>query len=551
MPQFHARYIARNGRRRSVRLDAVGLASLSEHIESNRKAYIVEIRRITGGEPPWRRPAAGVFAKNRLPTRVGFGKDGANLKLYFMGVCGTAMGNAALLARAAGHEVTGSDEGVYPPMSTVLSQAGVAVHEGYDPARLASQKPDLVVVGNAMTRGNPEVEWLLDTRSIPFTSLPAMLHDHVLRHRENIVVAGTHGKTTTTALAAYLLRENGRDPGYLIGGVPQDPPTGSHLGTAADPFVIEGDEYDSAFFDKRSKFVHYAPRIAVFNNLEFDHADIFRDLADVQRTFIHFSRIVPRNGFAVMNGDDSNLRALGAMPWTRVIRVGVDEGNDTRIVDFNETAVGSSFALLWRGALWARVEWSLSGIFNARNAAMAATAAGLALADEPPAGISLGGLGRFRGVRRRQEILVATPGLTVVEDFGHHPTALAETLLSFRSRFPGAVLTAVFEPRSNTARVRTLQTGFARALAHADEVYLGAVSRAGSLRDEERFDAEAVAGNLEAQGVRAWQFGSNAALHDALAADTLPASGKPRVVVFFTNGSFDGIIGRFAAAAKG
>jgi UDP-N-acetylmuramate: L-alanyl-gamma-D-glutamyl-meso-diaminopimelate ligase len=461
------------------------------------------------------------------------------------------MGNAALLARAAGHEVAGADAGVYPPMSTVLSEAGVTVHEGYDAERLALLKPDMVVVGNALMRGNPEVEWLLDARALPFTSLPAVLYDLVLHQRKNIVVTGTHGKTTTTALASFLLRENGRDPGYLIGGVPQDPPSGSHLGVEADPFVIEGDEYDSAFFDKRSKFIHYAPHIAVFNNLEFDHADIFRDLADVQRAFIHFSRIIPRNGFAVLNGDDSNLRALGAMPWTRVIRVGSDEGNDTRIVDFAETPAGSSFGLMWRGAPWARVEWSLSGIYNARNAAMAATAAGLALSGESPTGTSLDALGRFRGVRRRQEILVNAPGLTVIEDFGHHPTALAETLRSFRARFPGAVLTAVFEPRSNTARVRTLQAGFARALAHADEVYIGAVSRAEALREEERFDAEAVVGNLEAQGVYARQFGSNGALHDALMADTLPPRGSPRVVIFFTNGSFDGIIGRFATAARG
>jgi UDP-N-acetylmuramate: L-alanyl-gamma-D-glutamyl-meso-diaminopimelate ligase len=472
------------------------------------------------------------------------------MRLYFMGVCGTAMGNAALLARAAGHEVIGADSGVYPPMSTVLADAGVEVHEGYDPARLASLKPDLVVVGNAMMRGNPEVEWLLDTRSFPFTSLPAMLHDQVLQHRSNIVVSGTHGKTTTTAMVAYLLRENGRDPGYLIGGVPQDPPSGSHLGSAKDPFVIEGDEYDSAFFDKRSKFIHYAPHVAVFNNLEFDHADIFRDLADVQRTFIHFSRIIPRNGFAVLNGDDGNLRALGAMPWTRVIRVGVEEGNDVRIADFAETSAGSSFGLKWRGAPWAKVQWSLSGLYNARNAAMAATAAGLAVAGDPPTSLSLEALARFRGVRRRQEILLSVPGLTVIEDFGHHPTALGETLRSFRARFPGSLLTAVFEPRSNTARIRTLQAGFERALSNADEVYLGPVNRAGSLREDERFDSEAVAENLEAQGLHARQFPSNAALHDALVGDTLPARGAPRVVIFFTNGSFDGIIGRYAAAAK-
>src|SRR6202142_2464704 len=473
------------------------------------------------------------------------------MRLYFMGVCGTAMGNAALLARATGNDVSGSDSGIYPPMSTVLAEAGVSVHEGYDPGRLASLKPDLVVIGNAMMRGNPEIEWLLDTRGFPFTSLPAMLHDQVLCHRRNIVIAGTHRKTTTTALTAFLLRENGRDPGYLIGGVPQDPPSGSHLGAVTDPFVIEGDEYDSAFFDKRSKFIHYAPHVAVFNNLEFDHADIFRDLADVQRTFIHFSRIIPRNGYAVVNGDDSNLKVLGAMPWTRVIRVGIEESNDARIVDFSERDTGSSFGLLWRGAPWATVKWSLSGIFNARNAAMAATAAGLSIAGDPPTSLSLDSLGQFRGVRRRQEVLVSVPGLTVIEDFGHHPTALAETLRSLRARYPGAVLTAVFEPRSNTARVRTLQAGFERALSHADEVYLGPVNRAGTLREEERFDSEAGAEHLGAQGLHARHFESNLALHDALVGDTLPLRGAPRVVIFFTNGSFDGIIGRYAAAAKG
>jgi UDP-N-acetylmuramate: L-alanyl-gamma-D-glutamyl-meso-diaminopimelate ligase len=472
------------------------------------------------------------------------------LKVYFMGICGTAMGNAALLARAAGHEVSGADQNVYPPMSTVLSGAGIVLHEGYDPVRLAALGPDLVVIGNAMMRGNPEVEWLLDSKVIRFTSLPAMLHDHVLAHRRNIVVAGTHGKTTTSAMAAFLLRESGRNPGYLIGGVPQDPPTGSNLGAPGDPFVIEGDEYDSAFFDKRSKFIHYAPHVAVFNNLEFDHADIFRDLADVQRTFIHLSRIIPRSGYAVLNGDDSNLQALGPMPWTRVVRVGTDAVNDTRITDFSETASGSSFTLQWRGKEWARVNWSLSGLFNARNGAMAATAAALAVPGEQPTSFSVAALERFRGVRRRQEVLLGGPLLTVIEDFGHHPTAIMETLRSFRSKYPGALLTAVFEPRSNTARVRTLQAGFERALSHADDVYLGPVSRAGALRDDERFDSEAVAENLEAQGVNAQQFGSNADLHAALAAATLPARGAPRVVVFFSNGSFDGIIGKYAASAR-
>ena len=469
-----------------------------------------------------------------------------------MGICGTAMGNAALLARTAGHDVLGADSGVYPPMSTVLAAAGIALHEGYDAARLEKLAPDLVVIGNAMSRGNPEVEWLLDSRALPFTSVSALLHDFVLKRRRNLVICGTHGKTTTTALAAFLLREAGRDPGFLIGGVPQDPPVGAHLGAEADPFVIEGDEYDSAFFDKRSKFIHYAPHIAVLNNLEFDHADIFRDLADVQRTFTHLVRIVPRNGCVVLNGDDANLRVLGAMPWTRVIRVGTGEGNDVRIESFSEDAGGANFCLSWRGAPWAEIRWTQPGIYNARNAAMAATAAGLALDPTNPTVLPLGALTRFRGVKRRQELLVSNARFTVIEDFGHHPTALAETLRSFRARHPGALLTAVFEPRSNTACRRAMQEGFMRALAQADEVYLGPVNRPERLKPEDRFDPEAVVQQLETQGVDAHLAATNAALLEKMLANTVAVrTEKPRVVAFFSNGSFDGIIGKYVAAVKG
>ena len=476
------------------------------------------------------------------------------MRIYFMGICGTAMGNAALLARAAGHDVLGADKGVYPPMSGVLAAAGIELHEGYDPARLEKIAPDLVVIGNAMSRGNTEVEWLLDTRAVRFTSLPAFLHDVVLQTRRNIVVAGTHGKTTTTSLAAFLLREAGRDPGFLIGGVPQDPPMGSHLGAECDPFVIEGDEYDSAFFDKRSKFIHYRPHIAVLNNLEFDHADIFRDLIDVQRTFTHFSRIVPRNGFIVLNGDDLNLQALGTMGWTQAVRVGGGAGCDARIVDFSESAAGAQFTLCWRGQVWAHVKWSQPGIFNARNAAMAATAAGLALDAGNPTSLSLAPLAKFRGVKRRQELLWSTKMLTVIEDFGHHPTALAETLQSFRARFPGAILTAVFEPRSNTARVKTLQTAFMQALALADEIYIGAIDRPEKLREEERLDPAAIVQQLAAQGLVGYYSPSNPALLAQLVENTLKADQngvrKPRLVAFFTNGSFDGIISGFVSAAK-
>ncbi len=314
--------------------------------------------------------------------------------------------------------------------------------------------------------------------------------------------------------------------------------------------MIEGDEYDSAFFDKRSKFIHYAPQIAVLNNLEFDHADIFRDLADVQRAFSHFTRLVPRNGCIVLNGDDDNLRALGPLPWTRVVRVGTGAANDLRIVDFTEDAGGAAFRLEWSGSRWTEVRWALPGLFNARNAAMAAAAAGLALDPARPTALRLADLGRFRTVRRRQEARVRTAAVTVIEDFGHHPTALAETLRALRARHPGACLVAAFEPRSNTSRTRLLQGGFARALALADEVYLGAVNRPDLLGDTDRFDAEAVAEQLDTQGVQARWFTDNQALCDRLAAETLGVAGAPRVVVFFSNGSFDGIIERYTAAVR-
>jgi len=488
------------------------------------------------------------------------------MRIYFMGICGTAMGNAALLARANGHQVLGADTGIYPPMSHVLAQAGIELHEGYDAARLERLRPDLVVVGNAMSRGNVEVEWLLDTRALPFTSLPALLADFVLKGRKNIVIAGTHGKTTTTALAAFLLRENGRDPGFLIGGVPQDPPVGNHLGSAADPFVIEGDEYDSAFFDKRSKFIHYAPHIAVMNNLEFDHADIFRDLDDVKRTFFHLSRIVPRNGWIVVNGDDANLAALGNFPWTRLVRVGLGEACDVRITDFADTPSGASFTLNWKGTKWAGVRWTQPGLFNARNAAVAAVAAQLSLAPVPAgealpenlayyagsgAALDLAPLARYRGVMRRQQLLLDTPRLKVMEDFGHHPTAVGETLASFRARFPGHVIHAAFEPRSNTSRRRVMLDAFKAALVRADHVYLGPVARAHLLKPEERFDHDALIAFLAEHGVRGCTAPSNAELLEKLVAVTRAETEKPQLVVFFTNGSFDGIITGFVKQAQG
>lgn len=455
-----------------------------------------------------------------------------------MSICGTGMGNAALLLREAGHEIVGCDQHSYPPMSDVLRDAGIDVLPGFDAERLAALRPDLVVVGNVNARGNSEIEWLLETRLIPFISLPDALHRFVLSSRRNVVVAGTHGKTTTTALTAFLLRSAGRNPGWLVGGAPRDLPNGFSLGAEDQPFVIEGDEYDSAFFDKRSKFIHYAPHVLVLNNLEFDHADIFRDLADIERTFNHVIRIVPRNGWIVANGDDPNLARLLPVPWAPTVTVGTGPDNDLQICAFREGPNGSSFQLRWRGTLWGKVEWSLPGLYNARNAAMAALAAGLVTRpDDPFCAIDLTSLAKFKGVRRRQEVLYEKNGTLVLTDFGHHPTAIRGTLESLRIRYPNHRLTMAWEARSNTACRSVLQEAFAEAFALADRVHLGAIFRAERYRDDERINLETISAAL---GDRAVVYPDNGSLRDGLLAELQTEPNQ--CVVFFSNGSFDGIV---------
>ena len=460
------------------------------------------------------------------------------MRIYFMGICGTAMGNAALLVKEQGHEVLGCDAGVYPPMCDVLADAGVEVLEGFDAHRLSQLKPDRVVVGNAMSRGNPEVEWLLDQSRIPYISLPELFHDTVLPQRCPVVIAGTHGKTTTSTLTAYLLDRAGAQPGWLIGGVPNDLPGGAQLGQGA-PFVIEGDEYDSAFFDKRSKFIHYRPQVAVLNNLEFDHADIFRDLEDVQRTFRHFLRIIPASGYALINGDDANIAALLPASWTQVIRVGVSDGNDLIIRNFKDAPQGAEFELVWKGELWARVQWPMHGLFNARNAAMASLAAALASACKDPLLFDLSALATFRGVRRRQDVLYEDAHCVVLEDFAHHPTAVAGAIEALRAAYPDRRMTVCFEPRSNTAATSRFQAEFQSALSQADTVYFAAVHRAERMRPEERLDTTGMAAALNEMGGDALAFEKNSELQAHLFERL--ASAQRELVVFFTNGSFDGV----------
>lgn len=466
------------------------------------------------------------------------------MRIYFMGICGTAMGNAALLVKEQGHEVFGCDAGVYPPMCDVLADAGIDVLEGFDAARLAALKPDQVVVGNAMSRGNPEVEWLLDQSEVSFISLPALFHDTVLLQRKPVVITGTHGKTTTSTLTAYLLDRAGQEPGWLIGGVPNDLSGGAKLGQGA-PFVIEGDEYDSAFFDKRSKFIHYRPQIAVLNNLEFDHADIFRDLEDVQRTFRHFLRIIPASGYALINGDDANIAELLPAPWTQVIRVGVSEDNDLVIRNFKDAPAGAQFELIWKGELWAQVQWPMHGLFNARNAAMASLAAALASGCADPRAFDLSALATFGGVRRRQDVLHADANWTVLEDFAHHPTAVAGAIEALRAAYPDHQMTVCFEPRSNTAASSRFQDEFQVALSPADRVYFGAVHRAERMQPAERLDTAKMAAELP----EAAAFESNQVLLEEIQLKVSEEAGG--LIVFFTNGSFDGLPHAVAALFDG
>ncbi|MCH6256984.1 Mur ligase family protein [Puniceicoccaceae bacterium K14] len=473
------------------------------------------------------------------------------MRIYFLGIAGTAMGNLALLLRDQGHEVMGADLAVYPPMSNLLVDAGIRIMEGYSVDRLRELTPDLVVVGNAFSRGNEEVEFLLESRVIEFCSLPEALSRFALSGRKNVVVTGTHGKTTTTAITAYLLEQSGIEPGYMIGGAPLDPEKGWSNGRAESPFVIEGDEYDSAFFDKRSKFIHYQPHVVIVNNLEFDHADIFRDLQDVKRTFAHLLRIVPRNGFVLANGDDENVMSLLPLGWTTVYTVGTGENCDLRIGDYRTESDGSSFELFWKGKLWLSVSWKMTGLFNARNAAMACLASALALAGgNDPSSVSLTGLELFRGVKRRQQVRANNRGITVIEDFAHHPTAIEEMLVALRSRHPRARLIAAFEPRSNTSRLEIMKSRMVAALSKADEVLIGAAKKS-SVADVTIIDTAAMAKSLQEQGTPALACEKNEDAQESLESRLGELLDSETILVFLTNGSFGGAIEKVADFVTG
>ena len=476
------------------------------------------------------------------------------MRVFFIGICGTAMGNAAILLKKQGHEVAGSDLGVYPPMSDVLFNAGIELFEGFDEQVMLDWNPDRVVVGNAVSRGNAQVEFILRTRTIPFVSLPQLIGEDLIGNRPCLVVAGTHGKTTTTSLSAFALDQVGLSPGYLVGGVPLDLPSGNELGAESSPFVIEGDEYDSAFFDKRSKFIHYRPRILILNNLEFDHGDIFRDLEDISRSFSHLLRIVPSNGFIIRNGDDENILTLPTASWCSTFSVGMGEQNDLQIKDFLEDENSTQFDLFWQDRKISSINWQMPGEYNARNLAMSFLASVLTQSicqkkeidlHDPFNGFKLPDYSLCKGVKRRQEILVDQSNLTVISDFAHHPTAIAGTLKSLRARWPGRKIIACFEPRSNTAVTNIFQDRFADALSLADEVLLGAVHRAEKIPIDQRINTHAMIEQIKNSGKEGYSFTRNSELGDFLKSKN--NEGQSVLIIFFSNGSFDGEIERFAS----
>lgn len=444
------------------------------------------------------------------------------MHIHILGICGTFMGGVAQLARAAGHQVTGCDANVYPPMSDQLAAAGIGLTEGYslaqiDPKNPEAIRPDLFIVGNAISRGNPLLEAILD-QGLPYMSGPQWLSEHILQGRWVLGVAGTHGKTTTSSMLAWILEDAGMAPGFLIGGVPENFHVSARLGDTPF-FVIEADEYDTAFCDKRSKFVHYHLRTAVLNNLEFDHADIFADLTAIETQFHHLVRTVPNNGLLVVNAAEASLqRVLQRGAWTPVAQFNDPQGYHMR----GDDADGSLIFCDAKGEV-ARTTWALSGVHNRANACAALLAAhhvGVTFTQ------GLDSLSRFANVKRRMEIKGVVNGITVYDDFAHHPTAIATTVAGLRRKCPNGRILAVLEPRSNTMKLGTLKEQLSGSLTEADQVFC--------YSDKLGWDAAATLASL---GDKALVTPDFAALIAAVVAN---AQAGDHVLVM-SNGGFQGI----------
>jgi len=457
-------------------------------------------------------------------------------RVHFLGICGTAMGAVAAAMREQGWTVTGSDNQAYPPMSDFLASRGIEVFSGFRPGNLPKEEA-LIVVGNAISRGNPELEAVLN-RKLNYASLPEVLRAHFLRGRHNIVITGTHGKTTTTSMTAWILEHAGKNPSYLIGGLPANLGQGACLRDAASSrhFVIEGDEYDTAFFDKRSKFLHYLPELVVVNNIEFDHADIFENLDAIKLSFRRLLQVVPTEGMVLVNADDPNCLDVAETCRAPVVEVGFSENAGNRILHPWQKGGASGFELFGE-----TFELPMSGEFNIRNAAMAVSAAHFYGVPIPTIREALR---NFGGIRRRQEVRGVVRGITVIDDFGHHPTAIRQTLEGLSRHYEGRRLWALFEPRSNTTRRAVFQEEFPLAFTPAHGVVIGEVNRAAELAPGESLDAARLVADLEKAGKPSFHEPSA----DRIVERLRPQLREGDVLVVLSNGAFDGLHEKLLAA---
>jgi UDP-N-acetylmuramate: L-alanyl-gamma-D-glutamyl-meso-diaminopimelate ligase len=465
--------------------------------------------------------------------------------IHLSGICGTAMASLAGLLQLQGHHITGSDKAAYPPMSDLLHSLGIPILEGFSESNLSPQ-PDLVVIGNALSRGNPEIEFVLDQR-IPFTSMAALTHDEFLRGRESLVVAGTHGKTTTTSMLAWIYQvaseiDPQREPSFLIGGVAENFATSFQL-RPTRTFIIEGDEYDTAFFDKGPKFLHYFPDALILTHVEFDHADIYDDLKAVKTAFKRLVNLIPRRGLIVAYDGSENVTECLQPALCRVERYGFSAAADWQIRNLRHEDGLTLWEVGHGGALWSNLEMHLAGEHNALNAtAAAALAFGLGIGKES----IQAAMASFKSVKRRLEVRAVVNGITIIEDFAHHPTAIRETLRALRSVYPLSRLWAVLEPRSNTLRRKVLQGDLVASLSLADRIVLAGVYQQQRIPDAERLHPEDVIELLIAQGAQAELHPDGDAIANAIAPQLQPGD----VVALLSNGAFDGIYEKLPARLR-
>jgi UDP-N-acetylmuramate: L-alanyl-gamma-D-glutamyl-meso-diaminopimelate ligase len=461
-------------------------------------------------------------------------------RIHFIGICGTGMASLAAMFQERGYQVTGSDDGVYPPMSGFLEERGIRVAQGFQYANLQPE-PDLVVVGNALSRGNAEIEYVLNFK-IPYTSFPAAVRDFFLRDRTSVVVAGTHGKTTTTAMISWVLHGAGFRPDFLIGGIAENFQSSYGLGGGRH-FVIEGDEYDSAFFDKGPKFLHYMPDLAIIGNIEFDHADIYPDLAAVRLQFRRLVNLIPGRGFLAVGADSPAALEVSRNAFCPVETFGLGRDHDWSARDPRQQDDCLCFDLLYRKKLFRSVRLAMAGLFNIRNA-LAATAV-LHRLGVPEDDIREG-LEQFRGVRRRMQFLAEADGIRIYEDFAHHPTAVRETLQALRSAFHPARLWAIYEPRSATSRRNVFQTEIAMALGEADCIVMPPLFKPEKVPEADRLDIGRVIRDLRSLGRDAWNPDGVEGIIERVCTD---ARGGDMIVIL-SNGGFGGIFEKLPAALK-